>query len=228
MCQTTFVITLDTDWVPQYVLDVALEQLREYKLPATVFCTSPYVFADDNIEPALHPNFFPGSSHGTTETECLGTVRAMYPLARGSRSHAYYWHSRMYALLTELGLNYDSSMLLPFQSHIIPNRLFGLTRFPVWCSDNILMSMNTDLSVFDPPHMDSPGLKVLLVHPIHIYMNSRDPAETRQKLEGIHLPDAPENALKKLRRAGSGIATLFADMLKKLAARDTAALRDLI
>ena len=37
-----------------------------------------------------------------------------------------------------------------------------------------------------------------------------------------------ENALKKLRRAGSGIATLFADMLKKLAARDTAALRDLI
>ena len=122
MCQTTFVITLDTDWVPQYVLDVALEQLREYKLPATVFCTSPYVFADDNIEPALHPNFFPGSSHGTTETECLGTVRAMYPLARGSRSHAYYWHSRMYALLTELGLNYDSSMLLPFQSHIIPNR----------------------------------------------------------------------------------------------------------
>lgn len=228
MSRTTFVITLDTDWVPQYMLDFSLELLREYSLPATIFCTSPYVITDKNIEVALHPNFFPGSSHGTTEKECLGTVRAMYPLAKGCRSHAYYWHSRMYGLLTELGLRYDSSILLPFQSHIEPNRVFGLTRFPVWCSDNLCMSMQTDLSAFLPSHMDSPGLKILLVHPIHVYMNSRDPAETRRKLEGIHLPDAPEHAMKKLRRGGSGIATLFTDMLKKMATRYTTTLQELL
>lgn len=225
-----FAMTLDTDWVPQCVLDYALAMLADARVPATIFCTSAYTLAPSALSPlvelALHPNYLPGSTHGANEAECLAHVRALYPQAVGHRGHAYYWHSGMSGPLRAAGLRYDSSLLLPFQPHLRPNSASGITRLPVWCGDNVLMDMGA--TTFAPPNLNEPGMKVLNFHPIHVYMNSTTMADTRARLAHVYLPEATAAELAPLRRAGKGMETIFADALRLLRGReDTTLLRDI-
>lgn len=212
-----FALTMDTDWVPQFVLDDVLDLLREHHVPATVFCTGAYSGLDgDLFEAGMHPNFLPGSSHGSTEEECFAHVRSILPRALGMRSHCYWWHNRMFSRLTEAGLRYDSSLLTPLQPMLRPYRMWGLTRFPVWYGDNLHFSSGRSFERFDLPELSDPGMKVLLFHPIHIYLNSGTAAETQEALAGKTLPLCRPEDLLPHRRGGAGMRTLFLSALRLL------------
>ena len=64
------VLTLDTDWAPDFVIDFVAKQLVAYQVRATWFVThaSPAVERlsqhSDLFELGIHPNFLPGSTHG--------------------------------------------------------------------------------------------------------------------------------------------------------------------
>lgn len=212
-------ITLDTDWAPQYMLDYVLGMAHAQGVPVTVFCTSPYALPESpHIEAALHPNLMADSTHGNSEEERLDHVQGMFPSAVGHRAHRYYWHSGMYGQLARRGLLYDSSALLPFQAHLAPSRYLGITRFPIWCGDNLLMDLFPDADTFAPPGLKEPGLKVLTFHPVHIYLNSRSTAETQRLLQSRPLPHLAEEDATPLRRGGKGLDKIFADALR-IAAR---------
>lgn len=216
-CSSIFSITLDTDWVPQFMLDYVLDMLQAYTIPATIFCTSAYLIPDGDIfEAALHPNLMADSTQGTSEEERLDFVQSLYPAAIGFRAHRYYWHSGLYSLLSRRGIAYDSSVLLPFHPDLKPSFSFGITRFPIWCGDNLYMNMFPRSSRFAPPGLGLPGLKVLTFHPVHIYMNSGSCEQTRILLAGQSVADIDERTAASLRRKGAGMGKVFENALHVL------------
>ena len=210
-----FSLTFDTDWVPQFILDDVLSLLQEAELSATFFCTSAYAPFPASVEVALHPNFLRNSTMGHTEEECLAFIRQLYPQAVGSRSHCYYWHNRLRDLFLEQGLRYDSSQLLPLQPCLRPYFVFGMTHFPVWYSDGVHMQLGAACDTFSPDGLWEPGLKVLLFHPLHIYLNTRSVQESKNLLDGQEVSCVTEKLIAK-RRAGNGMRTLFLTALRHI------------
>ena len=212
-----FIITLDTDWVPQFVLDHALALLAEHGTAATVFCTGPYDLAAANVEAALHPNFLPGSTQGHDPDEILATLKGYWPKAVGSRSHRLFWHSGLRAVLKRHGIRYDCSSLLPLCPQSRPADSGGLLHTTIWWSDNQHMVHSRDPKAFELPGRDEPGLKVLLFHPIHIYLNTVNLEDYRRGLR--NLPPFQElrpEDLAPLRRSGPGMETFFKAVLGHL------------
>lgn len=225
-----FILTMDTDWAPQFVLDHALSLIGDHGVPVTLFCTSPYhlpedLQADGSVETALHPNFMPGSTQGPPnagEEERLRHLLALYPTARGSRSHRFYWHSGLRNRLLNCGLAYDASIFCPLQSHLVPYDYYGLTRFPTWWADGYHLLKGFALDRFAPPGMEMPGLKILNFHPIHVYCNTSDLGRMKKALATIQLPEAGPEDLEPLRSDGHGVETLFISALKMMAGREGA------
>jgi len=213
-------LTFDTDWVPQFVMDHVWERLRARPVPATVFCTSAYKFPDDlELEAGLHPNFMPGSTHGASEDECLSHLRALYPQAKGSRSHRLFWHSGLRGRLMGHGIRYDASTFCPLQPHLEPWDLYGFTKLPVWWGDGFHLLRGLGTARFAPPGLETPGLKILVFHPIHIYLNTAELERTKAGLAGLDLPRATPRELEPWRNPGPGVATLFQDVLTLIARR---------
>ena len=227
-----FVMTMDTDWAPQFVINHALAMLAEHAIPTTIFCTSPYNFPrklldEGNLEIALHPNFMPDSTQGpagASEEDRLRHLLEIYPEAKGSRSHRLYWHSGIRKLLMRNGLTYDASIFCPLQSHLKGYDYYGLTRFPIWWADGYHLMQKFSLNKFEPPGIATSGLKILNFHPIHIYCNTRDLPHTKERLARFRLEEASPSDLAPLRSHGVEIEKTFAETLKRLATSESTAL----
>lgn len=213
------VITFDTDWVPQFVLDHVLDILSSFSLKATFFCTGPYDGLESNrYEVALHPNLMSDSTQGRSEKAVIANLKSTLPEAIGIRTHRLYWHGGMFSLLKHNGITYDSSLLLPLQPYLAPFRQNGLIRFPIWWSERVLCDSGSSFNGFNPPGLEATGLKVLLFHPIHIYANTRDFAAMRQGLEKIGaLEKANAAKFDSFRQDGKGMETVFMSSLERIA-----------
>lgn len=214
-----FVVTMDTDWAPQFVLDHALEMLAEYGLGGTVFCTGRYsIPTDRGIEAALHPNFMPDSTQGSSAQEILSLLKGMWPDAVGCRSHRLFWHSGLREVLKAHGLLYDCSALLPLQPLDRPADSGGLKHLSIWWSDNQHMIHDFALNGFDVPGRDAAGVKVLLFHPLLIYLNVGSREEYLKSVAGLPpLGDVTPKDLERHRRAGPGVESLFRAALRHVA-----------
>src|SRR6266542_3007142 len=84
--------TSDIDWAPEKLIDFTLGLFEEYKVKATLFAThrsSEIIGCNKNIfETAIHPNFNPLlDGKGGSVDEVLDKILAIYPDAKGVRSH---------------------------------------------------------------------------------------------------------------------------------------------
>ena len=212
------VLTFDTDWAPQFVLDHVLGMAAEAGVAATAFCTGPCDLPPGGkIEAALHPNFLPGSTQGENEDQVLDYLQGHWPGAVGMRSHSLYWHSGLYQKLNQRGLIYDSSLIMPLHPGLLPVKFRGVTRFPIWWSEGVLFRCGLGLEAFDPPGLGRQGLKVLLFHPIHVYLNTSDLDSQRVALNRLgRLPELSREDLEPLRRQGPGVGTVFRSCLEAL------------
>ena len=89
-------LTFDTDWLCDEFLEVTIETLNRFDLPATFFATN-----DSNLlksldhnrfEIALHPNFL--DEDLTWNPDALRKLKDIYPDAIGTRSHALTFSTR--------------------------------------------------------------------------------------------------------------------------------------
>jgi hypothetical protein len=213
-----FAVTFDTDWAPQFVVDHALGLLAESGLPGTVFCTSPYA-VPGGVEVALHPNLMADSTQGNGEDDILSGLKSAMPEAVGVRTHRLFWYGGLPPLLTRHGLEYDSSLLMPLLPGLRPYRFKGLVRFPIWWSEGVHFDRGLPLDGFTVPGLDEDGLKVLLFHPINVYLNAREAGYAARVVVEIGGMDAvaPET-LAPYRLAGPGMETVFTAALDRLAA----------
>src|SRR5471030_1889107 len=85
-------ITIDVEWVPSLVIEEMRSLLDDRNVPATFFCTSEPALKPSRLhEFALHPNFTGLDSWESV----LSPLRALYPAARGIRTHCLHSDTRM-------------------------------------------------------------------------------------------------------------------------------------
>lgn len=222
-------LTIDTDWVPQFVLDHTLALLDAHQVRATIFCTSRYSHPLlDRHELALHPNLMADATEGTDEADRLHRLQQLYPKAIGIRTHRLYWHGGLHQAFEKAGLAYDSSLFCPLQKGLTAYREVQLLRFPLWWVDNFHSRQGFDLQEFSPPGLHEPGLKVLLFHPLQIYLNTGSLQEAAGLLDSVPVPRLEERVLRSRRRAGIGFETLFLSALQLLKRRDPPTLAELV
>lgn len=211
-----FALTFDTDWAPDFVLEYVMEILERYEAKSTFFFTNPIEFSvPDIVETGIHPDFLGDSSQGKTDQEVMGNLMDWFPTAKSVRTHRMYWDYRLFELFTNYGLKYDSSVLLPFQESLSPATSYGpLKRLPAWVTDNLIVDQGYSFNSIDLPKITSPGIKVILFHPINVYLNSS------QKLYGESLarftprPPASRESLKVERCSGEGLETFLITLLE--------------
>jgi hypothetical protein len=169
------------------------------------------------VEVALHPNLMADSTQGENAEDILTSLKNYFPEAVGVRTHRLYWNAGLLKFFARQGIIYDSSLLMPFQPNLRPYKHMGVVRFPIWWSDGIHFERDLPLSRFDVPGMGMPGLKVLLFHPVYIYLNALDRLWTRHALESLGgLANATSQSLEPFRRSGPGMETVFKAVLQSL------------
>jgi hypothetical protein len=186
------VVTLDVDWAPDEQVDAVAGRLADAGVPATWFVTHASAALErlrargELFELGIHPNFRPGSTHGSTPAEVLAHVMALVPEAVSARSHGVVQSG---ALLHELKartpVRIDSTTFLPDMPGVRPlvqhTAAGTLVRVPfVWSDDyEPLRPRPTDWDEL----LARPGLQVVLFHPARV---CRDPALFDALLERAH------------------------------------------
>ena len=222
-----FIITLDVDWAPDFVVDEVADRLADRGVRATWFLTheGPAVERLKSrhalFELGIHPNFLEGSSQGSDPTEVLGFFRDLVPNAVSVRSHAMVQSSRLMELYaSQTALRVDSTLFLPGWPDIHPfeHRVGGrsMVRIPFcWADDYELSSPNGAPGWAGYERM--PGLKVFLFHPIHVYLNSTSP-ETYASLKCSFpsLREVTQKELDRFRAGGYGVGTVFEELVDSI------------
>jgi SAM-dependent methyltransferase len=205
---TIVAFTTDLDWASEEAVEVTLELFDGHGVPVTPFIThdSPAIgrrFRDRPTRVGLHPNFQVQSSHGANQTEVFDAMQALWPAARGFRSHGYVDSSNLATAARERGFRWDSNVALFMQPMLVPLEHFsGLVRFPTWWDDDTYVGKGYP-PVFESlrRHLETPGLKVMNFHPIHVALNT--PA---LDYYATHRVDGE-------RHDGAGIAELLRELL---------------
>jgi hypothetical protein len=115
-----FLLTLDIDWCPDYMLDWVVELLINLEVPAVFFVThnTPIlqkIRLNSLFALGIHPNFNPGSTHGKTIEEIYQHVLEIVPEAIISRSHSLNISStHLDFLLNKTKILIETSVLFPF------------------------------------------------------------------------------------------------------------------
>ena len=184
MTMNDIVITFDVDWAPDFVIANTAEMLIKSGSKATWFVTHDSeairnLAGHPNLfELGIHPNFMTGTTQGNNYHEVMSYLMNIVPRAKAVRTHGMFYSaaiSRMFAV--DFGLEVDSSTFLGEMPHIIPYEVFygdrTLLRMPYFWSDDGEMSIKPCSSFqLRDRRFDTPGLKILCFHPIHVYLNS--------------------------------------------------------
>jgi len=176
----TFVFTADQDWAPEWAVETFLTEVGRWPIPLHVFRTSPSVLLDreataGRISAGWHPNFLPGSSHGSTIAEVIEYCRRHFPDARTVRSHAFAEDTYRWRALASAGILADAQGLTLFQGHLVPLiHWTGILRLPTYFEDDSFFAWRPgSLSVREiESTLFTPGLKVLNFHPTFVGLNT--------------------------------------------------------
>jgi hypothetical protein len=220
-------ITLDVDWAPDFVIDAVSESLRSRGARATWFVTHDSAAIrrlfdhQDAFEIGIHPNFMAGSSQGATYREALDCLMRIVPGAKSVRTHGMVYSaeiSRIFAV--EYGIENDSSIFLGQMAGIVPQEVhYGdklLLRMPYYWSDDAEMSIKRkiDFTLRDKGFED-PGLKVLCLHPIHIYLNSASMGKYNELKKKVSIKDCAESTAEPYRHEGTGAGSFLRAVIEE-------------
>jgi hypothetical protein len=227
------VLTFDVDWCPDFVIDAVAARLRAAKVSSTWFVThqsdgvARLRAQPDLFELGIHPNFLPGSTHGETPEQVLTHISAIVPGARSLRSHGLVQSGLLLELiLRRTDVSVISNEFLPFLRGVVPVLYERggrrVLKVPVVWADDYEMgrpqpSWNIDRVVgFE-------GLKVLLFHPLNVYVNAAT-AGVYEQLRGTGKSIrelTPEDLAPRI-FDGAGAATLLDELLSSDAVRSHA------
>jgi hypothetical protein len=223
------VLTLDIDWAPDCAIDWVASQLVSHQVRATWFVThsSPAVQRlrdhPELFELGIHPNFLPGSSHGSTPGAVLDHCMELLPDASSLRSHALVQSTPLLALIaSDTPITADVSLFLPYAPDLRPHefRVGGRTllRLPYFWEDDDEMVQPSPCWQLAPMLGIGAGLKVFDFHPIHVYMNAVGMVPYRSLLRRVpQLQNAEEGDFCWPVRNAEGTQSLFMQLVEHLA-----------
>jgi hypothetical protein len=179
------VITLDTDWAPDWAIDRCADLLIDRETKATWFVTheSDAIFRlrerPDLFELGIHPNFGPDSSHGDTVEEVLEHCLEIVPEAACVRTHGLIQSPEIYDELIDLtAIRTDVSLfVLGGSAWVEPFRLYWendmLVRIPFgWMDDTALWAHEFGRQPLELPAGVVSAGTVLAFHPLLVAVNA--------------------------------------------------------
>jgi SAM-dependent methyltransferase len=220
-----YCLTSDVEWASDYVVRQFLEIIADYGIRPTLFATHPSrvleeAHARGAIELGIHPNFLPGSSHGSDHLSVIECMCRMFPHASTFRSHCFYDNTQVTREFVRRGFKYDSNLCLFLQPQLVPLRhQSGLVRFPVFWEDDVHWSNTGGDWNFDRYISDftTPGLKILNVHPFVLTANIPNDAYYQTVKKHISTLDA--DLSETVRHRGEGVQTFLLKLLEFLSNR---------
>ena len=174
-------ITIDTDWAPDWLIDETAAVLLGHEAKATWFVThsSPAIHRlrehPDLFELGIHPNFNPNSSHGSNVNEIMDYCMAIVPDAKSMRTHGLHQSTNiLHAIAERREILFDVSLFLQHGiiSGPVEHKYNGskILRLPFnWMDD---FEMYADNPGWTLSSLDVGDCVVLDLHPVHIGINS--------------------------------------------------------
>jgi hypothetical protein len=226
------VVTIDIDWVPDWMIAAVLERLVRVGVSATFFATNPSAVlteldSDSRFEVGIHPNFLTGSSHGTSPDEVLTNMKSWYPKATACRTHSLVQSEPLLALMaSRYEIKIDASIHLPRAAFVVPHSLTldengaNIVRVPHVFQDN-MHALSQLPWTWEAARLDVPGWKVLNFHPIHILSNMGRMADYQRLKEKGRISDLSPEDLNRDRSDFPGAGTLFDIVLNSLVGEQT-------
>jgi hypothetical protein len=213
-----YVLTADLDWASEYCIAHFLGIARRFSIRPTLFVTHESATVREAeeaglVELAIHPNFLPGSSHGTSPEAVIGHMLRLVPAARAVRCHRYFDTAPVEAALAARGLRVDSNSIRHLASEIAPEqRASGVLRLPVFFEDDVHWRHDNSWHFGEhAPAFFSGGLKILNFHPFFVALNVADAAfyEVHRGL----IPTLTADQAARLANGGTGAGTFLVDAL---------------
>ena len=184
-------ITFDTDWAPNWCVRDCYEICKQAGFGATFFATDylpvlSEIANDPMFEIGIHPNFFPGSSHGDDERTvlkyCLSLLEELGVDDTNEismRTHGLYQSSQLFYLIASEfpQIRRDVSLFMPFISGLKPfyytmfSNIPTLIRIPFFWEDDYAAAIDKYNWQFTEK---LEGLKIFNFHPMHISLNMKD------------------------------------------------------
>lgn len=215
---TSFALTTDVDWAPDFCVEDVLELVAGAGLRVTAFAThrtGPLVRPPSFVEVGLHPDTTRPGADGIRRK--IPDLLEIYPDARGLRAHRNFFGQNVAQLARASGLDYDASVLhwrQPFCQAEIDQ--YGLVRMTYNWEDGIHADRGLPWSLDWVP-IAGPGLKIFNVHPIFIYLNCPDDDYRRRVVKDYpDLTSAPRSALAPCVHDGYGARRFLIDLLAEL------------
>jgi len=205
-------ITIDIDWVADEIIRYTVDLLEKYQVKVTFFAThsSNYLKTLDSsrYEIGLHPNFEQNNDYNKT----IKVLKDLYPEAVGIRSHCLLTSGPLLQLFIDTGFSYEANAFIPLVSSLRPYRCLNkLVSIPCYWGDDYhyLAGFDFELSLLG---VNNPGLKVYMFHPIHIFANTNSDSHYVSFKQYLKNPEL----LQKYRHTGTGIGTLFEQLLRHI------------
>jgi predicted heme/steroid binding protein len=213
------VLTCDVDWAPDYAIAEVLDLIAGYDFKANFFATHKsdlLLQKSEAVEVGIHPDFTRQNSKLTHEQR-INDLLHLYPESKGTRSHRNFFGQNISDMAKAAGLKYDASVFLWNESfcntHIDYN---GMVRFSYMWEDGIHLDTNTPKDI-SKINLHTPGMKILNVHPILIYLNAETDDQRREVTKKYSdLTKASYKEVKKHVNAGYGIKDFYKEILKYL------------
>ena len=206
-------ITLDVDWAPDVAIADCLDLLSRFGVKATIFGTHKTDvlsgLSSSQFELGIHPNFnfLLGGQTGCVN-DIIDDVMAIFPEARGLRSHSLTQSSSILDHAHKRGIVYDANLYHPEQAR--PYLDFsGLLRFTFgWADWGLLFDEK-------PFEIESLSLKdsfpnILDFHPIHVFLNT----ESLDRYERTRALHQDPKELIKHRYDGYGTRSRLIELLE--------------
>lgn len=217
-----FALTADIDWASEFCIKDFINFAKENGIKPTLFATHKSATVDEAAnagaaEIGLHPNFLPGSTHGSDIRSVVDHVCDLYPQARVFRSHSFMDGTPITQAFLARGFKYDSNLATFLEEDLRPIRhATGIMRLPVFWEDDVHWchggtSWNLD-DYYD--RFLSPGLKIINVHPVHFALNTPNDEFYQSIRNNAGKLSAEE--IERRRYRGKGVRTFVSELIGRL------------
>ncbi|MCH7871302.1 MAG: hypothetical protein IID33_06340 [Planctomycetes bacterium] len=178
-------------------------------------------------EIGLHANLMPGSTQGMNLDSICDRLQQAYPQAVGNRFHLLAHSYRDLVALGRRSFMYDVSALRFNCPYVIPawHPDLRMVLFTYTWEDGICENARLPmrLSSLD---LDSPGMKIINIHPMNVYINGSDARARLTFLqENPDLLDCPQSVAETYRQRGDGAESVLTALLERLARQRRATLK---
>lgn len=215
------IVTLDIDWACESAIEQTLDFFLQRGVTPTVFTTHHSACVKERLndmEVGLHPFFDPYSSQGSTVAQVVDYVMGLPHNLPAFRCHRFACSNTSKQAMVEAGMQISSNVCSDLEIVDPFKDRFGLLEIPIFLEDGGYLWRKHPLEISQQmkDKLLGPGIKVLLIHPMHFVINSPDfnymykikQSMSRQMWQGMSGKE-----LKGLEYQGRGIRHLLLEIL---------------